>query len=658
MATGQRGFRELDISISSAVSSDERFPPAEDYPGGPEIFRSNLTALSQYYNLYFVAIGTDIHVYRPQFPSQRLSAQSACVIPLPFVGEQRPGCINPYNPHAANHIVVGDLGTEEILVCACDDGDVFAFPTRSLAFEIVQRESGKPGFAWGQRPFFHASVDESAWGIAIHKEARLIAVSSNTLKITVYAFALSQNGSPESSQGSAQDSELSEDIEKKICSEAEEEAGPPGLARDRSRDQVIILNGHACNIPSIAFCNTEDDPIGEYLISMDIKGVVVVWRLFEGTAQRYTSEEVADKHGIPHFDDEVWHGWNVICLNPRSFRPMRSELEMLGCEGSLNWGGASWNIGRSQRHVTDSSRWEESVHLPIRPGLIPRRLAVPNYSIQEEGEDDDEGETGEITEDTSSSDGSSLPLNRPAPLIAHPTSIAGPTLTARPTPITRQILRGHPPVPRPLLRGTYPPGQHPPPVPLPVFMGYTPPVNLDTYVRPPPRPVPPPRIPCSPVPFFLLTCSTTTPTLWSPNTISASIPTRATYLKHIITPRLPSSHPRLQCFDRLNMSLQIPALGVVIIASPIGRAALLSLTCERQRTDRCAFRLDWLLPFRGQELRDERPYQPLLGIAVSPVQGSGSRPKKWRLMMTYSDYTVLSYEIWRGEEGEGEVLVF
>ncbi|MCJ1390760.1 hypothetical protein MMC18_003621 [Xylographa bjoerkii] len=533
---------------------------SDDRPRPPEMLRSNLTALSQYYNLYFVAIGTDLYVYKPQFLSQRLHAQPDCVIPLPLSGAQQPGYNNPNNPHAATHIVVGDLGDEEILVCACDDGDVIALTTRSLATGL---EAGTTEFLSTLRPFFHCNVRMSAWGIAIHKEARLIAVSANTYEITVFAFALRQEHSPDSPQGSRQDSNVAEDIEDEIFRRAEnhwQEAGPAGLNPDRSRDQVVILRGHPCNIPSISFCNTEDDPTGRYLISMDIEGVVVVWRIFEGIYQYYTSLRVAQEHGILIPDNAVWHGWNVLCLNPRSFLPLKTQFETLGFNATLDYDKFSWDITRSQENVTDSSMWHPRSAVPTPASRFPLHLEAPARNVY-----DDNGTTNSSTPQTIS------PAIRPTPL-----------------------------------------------------------------------------------PFFLLTCSTTSPTLWSPSTLSGGTPNPATFFRHMLDQHIPASHDWLHSFNRLNMSLQIPTLGIVILASPMGRVALLSLTRLR-RTNNCAFRLDWLLPTKSQEDRGERPEVPLLGVAVGPVQGSGAEPKKWRLMLTYSDYSVLSYEI--GREGE-EVLIF
>ena len=126
----------------------------------------------------------------------------------------------------------------------------------------------------------------------------------------------------------------------------------------------------------------------------------------------------------------------------------------------------------------------------------------------------------------------------------------------------------------------------------------------------------------------------------------------------------------LRAFDRLNMVVPIPELGIVAVANQCGRVALLVLTRSRRRKH-SAFRVDAILPYKSQEQAGERPNAPLLGIAIGPIQGREKgrgpmeadpnltrriRMEKWRrterrrrcrLLMTYYDGTVLSYEIGR-----------
>ena len=143
-------------------------------------------------------------------------------------------------------------------------------------------------------------------------------------------------------------------------------------------------------------------------------------------------------------------------------------------------------------------------------------------------------------------------------------------------------------------------------------------------------------------------------------------------LRQIFPPRL--SH--FTNFNRLNMIEQIPELGLIIIASQVGRAVVLTTTSPTDRVDdrmSAGLRLAHILPYKSQEAEGVRPEVPLMGIAVGPVQGHGigieaaggespvskdSKASKlengrYRLMMIYCDHTVLSYEIGRSTTGTG-----
>ena len=112
---------------------------------------------------------------------------------------------------------------------------------------------------------------------------------------------------------------------------------------------------------------------------------------------------------------------------------------------------------------------------------------------------------------------------------------------------------------------------------------------------------------------------------------------------------------------------QIPSLGIVAIASQIGRVALLTMTKVKKHIDGMpsllGFRVEHILPFKSQEDRGERPEVPLLGMAIGPLQGHGienhapgvdgpsavedETETRFRLLLIYCDHTVLSYAIGR-----------
>jgi hypothetical protein len=181
---------------------------------------------------------------------------------------------------------------------------------------------------------------------------------------------------------------------------------------------------------------------------------------------------------------------------------------------------------------------------------------------------------------------------------------------------------------------------------------------------------------------------------------------------------LPATAYNLGSFDRLNLTCYIPELGVAVLATQKGRAAIFTLTTlptsiatsdrpspphsrhlpsprhgsgasgagMAHTAARHALRLDWVVPFKSQENRKQRPWSPLLGLATAPVQGcqargspvtrsggglhdvlnrfggvSGKEPRpqagRWRLFLTYVDNTVLTYDLFR-DEGSERLLVF
>lgn len=136
------------------------------------------------------------------------------------------------------------------------------------------------------------------------------------------------------------------------------------------------------------------------------------------------------------------------------------------------------------------------------------------------------------------------------------------------------------------------------------------------------------------------------------------------------------SFPRpLTDYDRLNMLATIPELSLVLVASQVGRVALITITRPviKGNIDQysrlgniVAMRIDLILPFRHEEIEERiRPSHGLLGMAVGPMQSERAkmaatetrqRPRRWRLMLHYFDHTILSYELSRDEENR-ELLV-
>ncbi|RMD43440.1 hypothetical protein DV735_g1682, partial [Chaetothyriales sp. CBS 134920] len=393
MEADRRPFEAVSIGLSSVETGSDRYA-RDDFSRPPHSnWRCNLTALSQRYNLYFMASREDILVFEPDFPFQKLGKAPRLLIPpalaepqafgyLDFLGDS-PG---PH-PHAINHLLVGDLGSEEILLLSTDSGNVAAYHTKAI-LDAAQKdpfrfsEDGRADLV-GLRPFLSHWIYESAWGLAIHREARMIAVSANTptfiqtsdpsAKITVFAFALT---SPTSPAPAGHDDEPTASIKE----QAEWHKWVPAANNEtiprRDRNYKIVLageNGHSSNIPSISFVNTREDLDGSWLLSCDIHGDLKCWQIWKGTCFRtWDFAETSDPW-------QRWRqrntdgGWMVAALDYAAFRPVHTLQTFVGHDKVPQYhgymgSGNSYNItnivrlktpGRSQRHPLNAEVSDE-----------------------------------------------------------------------------------------------------------------------------------------------------------------------------------------------------------------------------------------------------------------------------------------------------------
>lgn len=209
-------------------------------------------------------------------------------INLPVSKPGLQGYIDWMTPHAVNHLIVEALGDYEILLVACDDGDVVAYYTWPIkkAIDSNSDKNEDSLFIYPNRPFFLENVGSSAWGLAVHKTARLIAVSSNTPSILVFKFALGQKRPPNSSESEYGNWNPLDLLKEPKCLY---NLGPHSIWRvvnhdvDRSNYNVILpLKGHRTNIPGIAFWNNRTTETGIYLASTDIRGNRFLWDVNRG----------------------------------------------------------------------------------------------------------------------------------------------------------------------------------------------------------------------------------------------------------------------------------------------------------------------------------------------------------------------------------------
>ena len=144
-----------------------------------------------------------------------------------------------------------------------------------------------------------------------------------------------------------------------------------------------------------------------------------------------------------------------------------------------------------------------------------------------------------------------------------------------------------------------------------------------------------------------------------------------------LSQNIPPGMTLLRRIERLNMTQQIPELGILVVGNQAGRVGLFQLT-YRPDEQRYGFKIETILPLLTQEKHGMRPEAPLLGMAVGPMQGCGEEAhspsqlegkwdprarrrnvaeegRRYRLLLMYYDHTVLAYEISRNSNG---ILLF
>ena len=718
-----KGYEDLQIFVNEHQNGPDRFDRGDDgINPAPRLaqYRNNLIAFSQYHNLLFIASQDSILVYEPHGADQILTKPllSGAVAQS---NSGTAGFIDRLNGHALNHLVVADLGIEEIVVAACDDGDVVTYTTQSFRNEIERQRQGYYSNVLDDcpqgkvRPFFVQNVRKSAWGLAVHKEARMIAVSSNTGKIHVFVFALTSRPFDPSILALHPFTNL---VDYEIPSPEWINARTFSKLsiQDRSRNVEIVLDGHDTNIPSVAFYNA-DGPSGNnvLLVSTDIDNVTRIWNVWERRTIAKLDASLQDLRG-----------WGVACITPNSCKKPPPPMDISGFEGT---------VFRHQTDVTtDISEAADGVPDSCRDHFLLRNNSPGNVSASEPFDD----YTGYINSDSEDSESSELDsesqydfdiqqTSQDLPQASNELETHGSTHEIPSVNWSdeeddvmdwQQIQNGQATVdPRDVVRKTHSDANSP-----------TPAGAEETLQSPGIRSG---KASTPVLPFYLLQTSQSNISLYhsfSPPNKNCESESDDGYImddeiplirkaKQIVcrsplVQKLPANYPHTMGLSRLNMVLQIPELSLVVVGDQFGRAALLTITrihyarkmpvsarnCGskreihsidavyqsqsinpfRQRDPQehgsVGYRFERFLPLSWEEDAKRRPLTDLLGIAAAPIQdhefkradGLGDErsfqqrkserwrfegSRRYRLLMYYHDHTILSYEL--GRPGEG-----
>ena len=305
------------------------------------------------HNLYFVAYGKHIYVYVPQFPSQRISEHPALVFTSQPSSPHLHGRIDEGTPHAINNLILQFLGNEEVVAVVRDDGDVDAFLVRHIVQAINRRS--EPDSTIGVegdeiKPFFQSNVGESAWGLAIHSEARILATSSNAHEVRVFKFGLLQADDDDDEASPEEDDEQLPDAD----------SIDNGRTKERKTDVTHhVLNGDT-NIPYIAFCNAGDDSEARWLLTTDISGVCRVMDLH--ALQAVQAFRFGRSLLGPGGFDRNNAGWALMFLDRRSFQFEDDTYTALGAtqgeesfSPKVHRNGDIWDLSTTVRRFKESS---------------------------------------------------------------------------------------------------------------------------------------------------------------------------------------------------------------------------------------------------------------------------------------------------------------
>jgi hypothetical protein len=576
------------------------------------------------------------------------------------------GYLDADEPHAINYLIVQKLGKDEVVATVRDDGDVEAILVRHVVHAITTRinnsEAGEP--MADVRPLFQRNVGISAWGLAIHTQARMIAVSSNRHEVTVFRFGLvdgklDSSDSPPRRDISAIDGQSRNGHDRKSTDD-DVDCRP-----DRDADVTRqVLNGEA-NIPHVSFCNTGDDPDGRWLLTTDISGVCRAIDLHKFAlvqAFRFGSS-IGTPHGGGY--DRLNAGWGIIFLDKRSFIAQDTIQDALGMEETDVLPDAKsdmriWDISKTTRSMPDVSH-AFSEPIRKRPTATSISLSTTEASSGTSSPSGDRNTSRRISttlavalaqtdSDDDDDDASGVPID---------TDALSPLTNPDPQPDEDELSEHDIEMWSDLDESE---GENTEDsIPASAYYGGERICgNVPGFVRSTNL--------CEDLPCPILHASIRNVYLLQPSQqrhgpdqpflppmVGLAAPLRQS---------IQAEYRMLNMFDRLSMHAYIPTLGVVILASQKGRAIVLSLTRVRQNMTypveidpklgvktNYAMRTECILPFKSQEKAGQRPFSPLHGIAVGPIQGTenikNAAKRRWRLIMMFQDHSLLTYEIRR-----------
>lgn len=541
----------------------------------------------------------------------------------------RPGTVDQEDPHSINNVFIDFLGELEIILVACDDGDVIGYYTHKIE-DTLNYTTEEEEVLDKELHFFAINVGLSAWGLSVHSLSRRIAIGANTQDITVYSFGLKL--------GSTMEELNTYRKEVKLLARASYD-GPMW----RYCDEYLVMQQFGSNIPSVAFCNNDEDVDGALIAVGTIAGGISILDLRTEQPLEYLQIGFCRQNdrgggcwccpsGLNHAS------WGLIWLDRKSFVPVSRQIP----QDRPGFGHFrlkdAWNGTDKANVVPDSDEIGHTSYFPLMPDDAPANSGEKKIQGVE---CNFSKEHIELINSITWSE-----RRRRARYGSIPPPPGEDVCTA-------QDLRWH---------SSWEPRENQIVGSGVLFESY---LGIAQYkylngaeVQGTPDDAGPdyhhPNIPC---PLFV--ASKKDACIVPPKGQSKNLEPLIGYcnvLGQNVIDNKEDDDPKPwfdnKHMDRLSLQAYIPELGILITATPKGRAAIYRL-CQSPDGPNGApvffHRLDWMLPLKSQEDAGERPLAKLIGIATGPLQGTlglqkdGEKTRRYRLMLHYSDHSILSY---------------
>ncbi|KAK9466440.1 CRT10-domain-containing protein [Lipomyces arxii] len=273
-------------------------------------------------------------------PELELFTQITPPKPNPPTVSQLLGANNPMNLFSINALKIGNLDGEEHVVVLTDAGQAILYSTAAIIRD-QERRSGNEKLPPDFTPIYVLQVERSAWGVDMHDAEKLLVVTDNSRTITIFRLGYSNNWEAtfERKQKKRQrEREMSSDVysSSAFSSDASESQLPRLRRRKRERSHLlsggphikrardslafrrVIKHADDNNMPSVRFLEI---PLRSSSTDVIEVQVCVMTTSIDGDVK------VWDINTLRCISNSIFQdkkGWSCLALYKHDFTPVRS----------------------------------------------------------------------------------------------------------------------------------------------------------------------------------------------------------------------------------------------------------------------------------------------------------------------------------------------